>query len=256
MRLFCLARRLRRRSPRVCRPPATGEGARPDRGEKSWVCSTLSPPPSAVCRGSPSPCRTFPATSRTRRPSPTRGSIRASPTSSRDSTPSKQVAGGVIANSQADQQRAGRDPDRLVRHRHGDQRRRLFSRQVADQLHGHALVFGGVDLYTRRGDFQLDANGYLVNGGGYYLEGVPIDPTTGNPIGTVAAPLQFQNNFLPAAATTQINTASTSVVSADPTPTTTDTEFRAAQSRRLLRRQSAGGRYRHRGRPGRHDLRQ
>jgi flagellar hook protein FlgE len=28
-------------------------------------------------------------------------------------------------------------------------------------------VFTGNDLYTRRGDFQLDKNGYLVNGAGY-----------------------------------------------------------------------------------------
>ena len=33
---------------------------------------------------------------------------------------------------------------------------------------------------------------------------MPIDPATGNPVGTVAAPLQFQNNFLPANATTAI----------------------------------------------------
>ena len=30
-------------------------------------------------------------------------------------------------------------------------------------------VFDGVDRYTRRGDFQLDKSGYLVNGAGYYL---------------------------------------------------------------------------------------
>ena len=53
---------------------------------------------------------------------------------------------------------------------------------------GHALEdvavawlrAAGFDLYTRRGDFQIDKSGYLVNGAGYYLEGVPIDPTTGN----------------------------------------------------------------------------
>ena len=38
--------------------------------------------------------------------------------------------------------------------------------------------------YTRRGDFQLDKNGYLVNGAGYYLLGVPVDPNTGNPSGS------------------------------------------------------------------------
>ena len=61
-------------------------------------------------------------------------------------------------------------------------------------------VFDGVDRYTRRGDFQLDKSGYLVNGAGYYLEGVPIDPTTGNPLGSSPQVLKFQNDFLPAQA--------------------------------------------------------
>ena len=66
-------------------------------------------------------------------------------------------------------------------------------------------VFDGVDLYTRRGDFQPDKNGYLVNGAGYYLMGIPVDPTTGNLVGSVPQLLQFHNGFLPAQATTQID---------------------------------------------------
>jgi len=66
-------------------------------------------------------------------------------------------------------------------------------------------VFDGVDRYTRRGDFQLDKSGYLVNGAGYYLEGVPIDPTTGNPSGSSPQVLRFQNDFLPAQETTKID---------------------------------------------------
>jgi flagellar hook protein FlgE len=76
--------------------------------------------------------------------------------------------------------------------------------QAPTGFNGNQPLFGGIDSYTRRGDFQLDANGYLVNGAGYFLEGIPIDPTTGNPVGSVAAPLQFQGNFLPASATTTI----------------------------------------------------
>ena len=63
--------------------------------------------------------------------------------------------------------------------------------------------FSGVNMYTRQGDFQVQ-NGYLVNGAGYYLMGVPIDPTTDNPEGSVPSLLQFQNNFLPAQATSSI----------------------------------------------------
>ena len=62
-------------------------------------------------------------------------------------------------------------------------------------------VFSGVDNYTRRGDFALDKNGYLVNGAGYYVEGVPIDPATGNMTGSVPQVLKFANDFLPAVPT-------------------------------------------------------
>ena len=53
-------------------------------------------------------------------------------------------------------------------------------------------VFDGVDLYTRRGDFSTDKNGYLVNGAGYYLMGIPVDSTTGNLVGSVPQLLQFR----------------------------------------------------------------
>jgi flagellar hook protein FlgE len=68
-------------------------------------------------------------------------------------------------------------------------------------------VFNGVTDYTRAGDFQVNANGNLVNGAGYYLMGVAVDPKTGNPLGSVSTILQFQNNFVPAQATSVINYA-------------------------------------------------
>lgn len=66
-------------------------------------------------------------------------------------------------------------------------------------------VFDGTQMYTRRGDFQPDKNGYLVNGAGYYLMGLPVDAKTGNVAGSVPQLLQFQNDFLPAQATTEID---------------------------------------------------
>src|SRR5690606_24942928 len=33
----------------------------------------------------------------------------------------------------------------------------------------------GQTYYTRRGDFELDRDGYLVNGAGYHLQGVQIE---------------------------------------------------------------------------------
>jgi flagellar hook protein FlgE len=121
-----------------------------------------------------------------------------------DSMPSKQIAGGVIANSVATNTVQGTIQSTASSTDIAINGSGYFIVQSASSFSGSTPVFGGVDSYTRRGDFQLDANGYLVNGAGYYLEGIPIDPTTGNPSGSVAAPLQFQSNFLPASATTQI----------------------------------------------------
>lgn len=64
--------------------------------------------------------------------------------------------------------------------------------------------FNSVDFYTRRGDFQTNQDGYLVNGAGYYLMGIPVNSVTGNPVGSVPQVLQFNSNFVPAQATTQI----------------------------------------------------
>jgi len=117
---------------------------------------------------------------------------------------SQQVAGGVIASSvptnggQGAIQSATSSTAMAI---NGDG---YFVVQSPTGFTGNTPIFGGVDSYTRRGDFQLNAQGYLVNGSGYYLEGTPIDLATGNPVGTTAVPLQFQNNFLPANPTTQI----------------------------------------------------
>ncbi len=66
-------------------------------------------------------------------------------------------------------------------------------------------TFSGVTDFTRSGNFQLNANGNLVNAAGYYLMGIPVNATTGNPEGSVPQVLQFDNNFIPAQATTSIS---------------------------------------------------
>jgi flagellar hook protein FlgE len=60
-------------------------------------------------------------------------------------------------------------------------------------------TFDGSDLYTRRGDFQTDKDGFLVNGAGYYLMGIPVDAKTGNLSGSVPQLLQVPER-LPAGA--------------------------------------------------------
>lgn len=66
-------------------------------------------------------------------------------------------------------------------------------------------VFQGIDQYSRRGDFSVNADGFLVNGAGYYLKALPVDPTTGNVSGTLPQTIQITRDFLPAQATTTID---------------------------------------------------
>jgi len=61
---------------------------------------------------------------------------------------------------------------------------------------GQPSFAGTTQEYTRRGDFQLDANGYLVNGDGNYLMGTPLD-ANGNPLSGALQPLQFNAASLP-----------------------------------------------------------
>ncbi|MCA3595585.1 MAG: flagellar hook protein FlgE [Methylobacterium sp.] len=65
-------------------------------------------------------------------------------------------------------------------------------------------VFGGQNLYTRRGDFDVDRNGYLVNGSGYSLMGYPVDPITASPTGSALQVIRVSNDNLAARATTEV----------------------------------------------------
>ncbi|MFC5504934.1 MULTISPECIES: flagellar hook protein FlgE [Hyphomicrobiales] len=69
---------------------------------------------------------------------------------------------------------------------------------------GSNTQFANSNLYTRRGDFDFDANGYLVNGAGYYLKGLKIDTVTGQLIGTQPDVLRITKEQFPAKATTSI----------------------------------------------------
>lgn len=123
------------------------------------------------------------------------------------SVPSKQVAGGVTANAKATITTQGTISGSTVATNMAITGDGFFSIQKATGIVDNVPVFSGVTYYTRRGDFQLNANGNLVNGAGYYLMGVTVDPKTGNPQGNVATVLKFQNNFIPAQATTSIQYA-------------------------------------------------
>jgi len=122
-------------------------------------------------------------------------------------TPSRQVAGGVTAFAQATISTQGTVSATSVATNMAINGDGFFSVQKASAVVDNVPVFSGTTDYTRRGDFQVNANGNLINGAGYYLMGITVDPKTGNPTGNVPQVLQFQNNFIPAQATSAIQYA-------------------------------------------------
>jgi flagellar hook protein FlgE len=123
------------------------------------------------------------------------------------STPTSQVAGGVTALSQQTITTGGTVTASTVATNMAINGDGFFSVQKPTSVVDNQPVFNGVTDYTRAGDFQVNANGNLVNGAGYYLMGVAVDPKTGNALGSVPTVLQFQNNFVPAAATSALQYA-------------------------------------------------
>lgn len=116
-----------------------------------------------------------------------------------------QLAGSVTAGSRSTNTIAGSVQSASVATYMAINGDGFFAVQKPGSVSDSTPVFDGVNKYTRRGDFSLDKNGYLVNGAGYYLEGVKIDPSTGNPAGSTPEVLRFQNDFLPSQATTKID---------------------------------------------------
>ena len=102
-----------------------------------------------------------------------------------DNPPSKQLAGTVAATARAtntvqgDFQSASIGTFMAI---NGDG---FFVVQKPSSFTDGRPTFDGSDLYTRRGDFQTDKDGFLVNGAGYYLMGIPVDAKTGNLAGSV-----------------------------------------------------------------------
>jgi flagellar hook protein FlgE len=121
-----------------------------------------------------------------------------------DNIPAKQLAGNVTSNSRPTNGVQGDIQNASVGTYMAINGQGFFVVQKPASFADNQPVFDGVDLYTRRGDFATDKSGYLVNGAGYYLMGIPVDPTTGNLVGSVPTLLQFNSGFLPAQPTTQI----------------------------------------------------
>ena len=63
-------------------------------------------------------------------------------------------------------------------------------------------TFSNQTYYTRDGNFQMDESGYLVNDAGEYLQGWPVNSTTGVANQSELAPIQVsQSQFAPVATT-------------------------------------------------------
>jgi flagellar hook protein FlgE len=85
---------------------------------------------------------------------------------------------------------------------------------------GTVTTFSALPYYTRAGDFEVNRDGYVVNGGGYYLNGWTVDQDTGIPDTGSLAPIQITQLTTPPTPTSQIevvgNLPATSVVNPDP----------------------------------------
>ncbi|HVW91938.1 MAG TPA: flagellar hook-basal body complex protein [Devosia sp.] len=122
-----------------------------------------------------------------------------------DGKPEQQVAGSVVASSRATNTVQGDITASDISTNMALNGTGFFVVQAkTGQVDGKAQFSGG-DLYTRRGDFEMNSDGYLVNGAGYYLEGVAIDRATGNPSSSVPGVIQVSNALLPAQATSKID---------------------------------------------------
>jgi flagellar hook protein FlgE len=116
-----------------------------------------------------------------------------------------QTSGSVIAQSQSTNTQQGdvksvSDSTNMAVNGSG-----FFVVQPAIGQSDGTALFGGTSYYTRRGDFDLNKDGYLVNGSGYYLEGLPVDSTTGNISSSLPQVIRVSNSFLPAKPTSQVN---------------------------------------------------
>jgi len=78
----------------------------------------------------------------------------------------------------------------------------FFAVSQAATTANNITTFSPRQYYTRAGDFKLNANGYLVNSAGMYLNGWQVDPTTGVANQNALAPIQVsQTAFNPVATT-------------------------------------------------------
>jgi flagellar hook protein FlgE len=79
----------------------------------------------------------------------------------------------------------------------------FFSVARPADITGTTTTFSNEQYYSRSGDFALNEQGYLVNGGGYYLQGWGM-AASGEPNRTGVAPIQVQRTVSNPVATSEI----------------------------------------------------
>lgn len=82
-------------------------------------------------------------------------------------------------------------------------------------------TFNAQQYYTRAGDFSLNKEGYLVNGSGAYLDGWPVNASTGAVNSSSLQPIQVSQGASPPAATSNVTLSATLPTTPATSPVTT-----------------------------------
>lgn len=137
-----------------------------------------------------------------------------------ETTPKREVAGSVLAQSQLTNTIAGNVVSTSVPTNMSISGTGFFTVVQKTGDSSGNTTFAGTNAYTRRGDFAPTADGYLMNGAGGYLTGNTLDPVSGQI--TTSGPIKIGNPTLPAQPTTTItyaaNLPATPTVSASAQP--------------------------------------
>jgi flagellar hook protein FlgE len=80
-----------------------------------------------------------------------------------------------------------------------------FPVSVGESTTNGITTFNPQQYYTRNGDFTMNADGYITNSAGYYLNGWTVDPTTGIANQTTMGPIQISQTEFNPVATTQMS---------------------------------------------------
>ncbi len=117
---------------------------------------------------------------------------------------SMMAAGNVRANARSTIGLQGAIEDSSVETFMGIKGNGFFAVKQKDGEQDGASVFSAGMAYTRRGDFQINKEGYLVNGAGYFLAGLTIDKNSGNPVGDIPDTIRIDKSPITAEGTTKV----------------------------------------------------